>query len=111
MHAPTLLELGQSNDHFTAEETAEFRRVVSSLLSVCAQIAASRSPDGQWQPQGSAFAEQRSEASDLLALLARKMRTTRRDLRAIDDRARQRVRSGASSSTPLSDRIQPDVPE
>lgn len=95
MHAPTLAASQQVTDgQFTVEETAEFHRVVSGLLSVCAQVAASRAPDGLWQPQGSDFAEHRLEASDLLALLSRTLRLTRRDLREINNQARQRAWHG-----------------
>ncbi|MFC9431512.1 hypothetical protein [Streptomyces sp. NPDC056987] len=87
---------------YTAAETAEFRTVMSDCTTALSGALRACAPDGQWQPTSTSLVGQLTEADELLDQMYRRLGETRRAIRQIDSRARQRflVRSVPSQSEP-----------
>ncbi|GAA2615899.1 hypothetical protein GCM10010304_81630 [Streptomyces roseoviolaceus] len=87
-------------EDFTQTDIEEFHRLMTTLLTTCRSIADEHSPDGSWTPTNPDLFDQFGESMQLIATVSRTLNSTRRGIRRIGNRARQRLyeRSAAETS-------------
>ncbi|WOT40612.1 hypothetical protein [Streptomyces coeruleorubidus] len=78
-------------EDFTQADVEEFHRLMTILLTTCRSIADEHSPDGSWTPTNPELFGQFGESMQLIATVSRALNNTRRGIRRIDSRARQRL--------------------
>lgn len=78
-------------DDFTQADVEEFHHLMSALLTTCRSIADEHAPDGTWAPTNPDLFDQFGESMQLIATFSRRLNSTRRGIRRIGNRARQRL--------------------
>ncbi|MFI5752464.1 hypothetical protein ACIBBE_42960 [Streptomyces sp. NPDC051644] len=89
-----------SADDYTPDDLATVHALVTSLLATAAATATRHAPSGAWEPRADSTLDRLGEASALLDDLSRAVVRGRRELRAIDTRARERFYTRALSHIP-----------
>jgi tRNA U34 5-carboxymethylaminomethyl modifying GTPase MnmE/TrmE len=80
-----------TEDDFTHQDLVEFQQLVTDLLTACTSIGARHAPDGSWTPRARGVFEEFAESMQVLADLSRALNKTRRGIRRINGRARERL--------------------
>jgi hypothetical protein len=78
-------------EDFTQADVEEFHHLMTALLTTCRSIADEHSPDGSWTPANPDLFDQFGESMQLIATVSRRLNSTRRGIRRISNRARQRL--------------------
>lgn len=91
MPAPTVPNAYQLiEDDFTGQDVAEFHRLMTELLTACRDVADQHTSDGAWKPSSAGLFSQFSESMTVIADVSRALNQTRRGIRTLGGRARQR---------------------
>jgi hypothetical protein len=78
------------DEDFSAKDHAEIGRRMSELFAQFTAIANRCGTDGRWRAGTNGAMAERARAQEVIAELSRALSTARRQLRAVDARARQR---------------------
>ncbi|WP_158708223.1 hypothetical protein [Streptomyces sp. NRRL S-455] len=80
----------QTDGRLSEEELADLRRLMTDLLATCTEIRERYTTEGSWLPSADGVIAERDEARKVIADIARALSQTRRGLRRVEGRARQR---------------------
>lgn len=75
---------------YSDDDVAEFRGRMNDLLAECAALSRRYAPDGTWRPSTEGVLTEQDNARQLIAELSRALSRTRKGLRSVEARARQR---------------------
>ncbi|MDN0195132.1 hypothetical protein [Streptomyces sp. S.PNR 29] len=91
-----------SDGPYSEDELTDLRRLMTDLLARCTETCDRYASDGEWRPSADGVIAEREEVRRVIADLARALSQTRRGLRRVEDRARQRSSDQGLSLLPRS---------